>query len=139
MTCGWMIHVPSYEVKTLITLKFRKIDTEMHYDVISVFDGPNKSAHNLGNFSGQTLPTDVTTTTGYLYVDFKSDLRTTKMGFSLTYTATDSFCKINYIHVFSKDVLCQVSFDCICICICGSLQYVRFNPGELQQVRSGDT
>ena len=76
----------------LITLKFRKIDTEMHYDVISVFDGPNKSAHNLGNFSGQTLPTDVTTTTGYLYVDFKSDLRTTKMGFSLTYTATDS-CK----------------------------------------------
>ena len=90
----WLYNIPRcrFVVLQVIRLRFTNFDVDRMYDTVSVFDGTNTTALKLGEYSGQTIPSEVISTTEYLFVDFKSDITTTMRGFELIYEATD-LCK----------------------------------------------
>ena len=59
----------------LVTFTFISFDTENNYDFFTVYDGPNISSPELGNFSGDTVPDPITSShpTGALTFVFDSD------------------------------------------------------------------
>ena len=82
-----------FVILQIIKLAFLRFDTEREYDLVKVFEGRNTSTPKLGEFSGETSPNYVVSTTGYLYVYFETDLKITKTGFNLKYTATE-LCRL---------------------------------------------
>ena len=83
--CKWLIQPTS---ATSITLNFTNFDTELNYDGVIVYDGNNTSAPQLGNFSGNTLPSSVTSTGGAMLVWFISDIAERKNGWTANYNST---------------------------------------------------
>ena len=82
--CSWYIHPTS---ATSITLTFTAINTELNHDGIIVYDGSNNSASVLGQFSGTSIPSPVTTTGGNMYIEFLSDQSTRASGWSANYNS----------------------------------------------------
>lgn len=83
--CSWLIQ-PSNA--TSITLSFSAFNTELNYDGVIIYDGIDNSASILGQFTGSTLPTPVTSTGGNMYVEFVSDPALRDNGWSANYTST---------------------------------------------------
>ena len=83
--CAWLIQPTN--AKT-VTLNFTEFDTELNSDWVIIYDGSNNTAPVLGKFSGSTLPTSVTSTTGNMYVVFLSDEGIRANGWSANYTST---------------------------------------------------
>ena len=83
--CSWLIQPTS---ATSITLSFSAFDTELNYDGVIVYDGANSSAPVLGQFTGTTIPTSVTSTGGSMYVVFLSDEALRSNGWNASYNST---------------------------------------------------
>jgi len=76
--CSWLI-TPNDSVNG-ITLSFHRFGTEEN-DYISIYDGADTNAPVLGTFSGDELPPAVTSTSGNMFIQFKSDSDMTTDGF----------------------------------------------------------
>lgn len=83
--CAWLIQPTTANT---ITLSFTSFDTELNYDGVIVFDGANSSAPVLGQFTGTTLPSSVTSTGGSMYVLFLSDEALRGNGWNANYNST---------------------------------------------------
>ena len=83
--CSWLIQPPN---ATDITLSFSIFDTEQNYDGVLLYDGINSSAPLLGQFSGSSIPSSVTSTGGSMYVEFLSDPILRENGWIANYTST---------------------------------------------------
>ena len=92
MDCKWLIQPPQ---ATSITLNFTAFDLEAPssdgksiFDAVEVYDGTTVNATLLGRFSGNSLPSAITSSGGNMLVRFYSDAATAKAGWSAYYTST---------------------------------------------------
>jgi len=83
--CSWLIQPTN---ATAITLSFSTFNTELNYDGVIVYDGANNTATVLGQFSGTSIPSSVTSTGGSMYVEFLSDPAVRGQGWTANYTST---------------------------------------------------
>ncbi len=83
--CSWLIQPPS---ATSITLSFTSFDTELGYDGVIVYDGVNSSATVLNQFTGTSIPPQVTSSGGSMYVLFLSDELIRSNGWNASYNST---------------------------------------------------
>lgn len=78
----------SLQQNTRIELSFDSFDTELYYDVLEVFDGPDSDSTLVGSYSGNTLPPPFTSTSNNLYLNFVSDTSVSDYaGFVIRYTS----------------------------------------------------
>lgn len=110
--CTWLIQPTNANT---ITLSFSSFDTEFNYDGVIVFDGTNSSAPVLGQFTGTTLPTSVTSSGGSMFVAFISDESFRSNGWYASYTSTilssDTFDYNNSIKLYPNPTTSKVFFD----------------------------
>ncbi len=110
--CTWLIQPTNANT---ITLSFSSFDTELNYDGVIVFDGTNSSAPVLGQFTGTTLPTSVTSSGGSMFVAFISDESFRSNGWNASYTSTilssDTFDYNNSIKLYPNPTTSKVFFD----------------------------
>ncbi len=85
MNCTWLI-APSGA--TSINLTFTSFNTEAGYDFVQVYNGSNALAPLLGNFSGTTIPSPLSSTGGTMFIAFNSDQNLVGAGWSVSYTCT---------------------------------------------------
>jgi len=71
-----------------ITLSFSDFDYEEPFDGIQIFDGPDTSSPLLGEFSGNTLPPDITSTGSALTIVENSDANVGLNGFAASFTCS---------------------------------------------------
>ncbi|MDD3876033.1 MAG: C10 family peptidase [Bacteroidales bacterium] len=89
--CSWLI-APELFVNS-IKLVFDYFETESDSDFVRVYGGQDDTAPLLGEFSGNTLPQDITFNGQKLFVTFTSNDSIGGSGFSATYTgAVPSYC-----------------------------------------------
>jgi len=71
-TCSWLIapQIPDDSVSS-ITLSFQRFNT-LSPDVVTVYDGATSSSPVLGNFSGESVPSALTSTGNKMLVSFAS-------------------------------------------------------------------
>jgi Zn-dependent metalloprotease len=91
---SWLIQPPQ---ATSITIRFTEFDLENAssdgnaiYDYVIVYDGVDASAPILGVFLGSSIPSNVTSTGGSMYISFYSDFSATFQGWEAIYTSTQS-------------------------------------------------
>lgn len=110
--CTWLIQPTNANT---ITLSFSSFDTELNYDGVIVFDGTNSSAPVLGQFTGTTLPTSVTSSGGSMFVAFISDESFRSNGWNASYTSTilssDTFDYNNSIKLYPNPTTSKIFFD----------------------------
>ena len=93
--CSWLIS-PVDSVNS-ITLDFIRFDTEL-FDTLFVFDGDSDNSQLLGSFSGNSIPSDITSTGDKLFIKFKSDNENTADGWLIGYSSEiPQFCSNNVI------------------------------------------
>jgi Zn-dependent metalloprotease len=85
LNCSWLI---APQGATQITLDFTAFDTEPEYDTVFVYDGTTENHEILLEWWGNTLPPQITSSTGALLIRFSSDENTTAAGWSANYTST---------------------------------------------------
>jgi hypothetical protein len=83
--CSWLIQPTNARS---ITLSFSAFDTELNYDGVIVFDGANSTAPVIGQFTGTTLPSSLTSTGGSMYVLFLSDETLRSNGWNANYNSS---------------------------------------------------
>ena len=88
---SWLIQPPQ---ATSITLDFTEFDLEEAssdgsaiYDYVTVYDGIDSSSPVLGLFSGSSLPPNLTSTNGSMFITFNSDTSNTFQGWQAFYTS----------------------------------------------------
>jgi Zn-dependent metalloprotease/PKD repeat protein len=86
-TCSWLIQPPN---ANNITLSFVALNTEQNNDGVIVYDGANNVAPILGQFSGNSIPSSVTSSGGTMYVEFLSGVSVRGEGFTANYTSTQN-------------------------------------------------
>lgn len=72
---------------TSITLNFSAFDLENNWDYMYIYDGATVNDPLIGRFTGTTGPGVVTSSTGSLLIDFRSDCATTNPGWAASYTS----------------------------------------------------
>lgn len=88
--CSWLIQPAG---ANQVTLTFNSFDTELNYDSVKVYDGVNANAPLLLEWTGNTIPSAVTSTTGAMFVRFVSDGSQTDAGWEASYTSSGTaFC-----------------------------------------------
>jgi len=85
--CSWLIQPPS----GTISLSFSAFATESGTDRVLVFDGVDNTAPQIGNFSGSTIPANLTSSSNSLYLEFRTNGTVTDAGWDASYT-TSTFC-----------------------------------------------
>jgi phosphotriesterase-related protein len=83
MSCEKLIQPPG---AVNITLAFNSFATETGYDFVRIYDGSTTSSALLGEFSGISLPSAVTSTGGSMLVVFTTDGGMVDAGWTATYT-----------------------------------------------------
>ncbi|MFT4849814.1 MAG: Zn-dependent metalloprotease [Sediminicola sp.] len=83
--CFWLIQPPN---ATDITLNFSAFNTEQNYDGVAVYDGVDNTAPLLGQYSGSSIPSSVTSSGGNMFVEFISDPAERDNGWTANYTST---------------------------------------------------
>lgn len=83
--CSWLIQPANAQS---ITLAFSAFVTESYYDGVTIYNGANSSAQQLGQFSGSSLPPSVTSTGGSMFIDFVSDPSVREQGWTASYTSS---------------------------------------------------
>lgn len=87
LSCGWKIQPAG---ANYITLHFTAFNTYNFDDYMEVFDGPNSSANSLGVFYGNTLPADIVSSGGSIFISFTTDGTSGAAGWSINYTCNNS-------------------------------------------------
>ncbi|TSK20132.1 CUB and sushi domain-containing protein 3 [Bagarius yarrelli] len=71
--CTWTIRVPPGNG---ISINFTVLNTEPIYDYITVWDGPDQTSPQLGQFSGSSVQDAVSSTSNHILLKFHSDFST---------------------------------------------------------------
>jgi hypothetical protein len=82
--CRWVIQPPG---AVSITLNFTKFNTEHSADKVNIFDGDNMGSPLLGSFSGNNLPSGVTSSSGKILITFTTDANVGDEGWEASYTS----------------------------------------------------
>lgn len=85
--CEWLIQ-PANGLP--ITLDFTSFDTEQGFDQVRVYDGTSATAPLIGAYSGNTIPTPITSSGGAMFVTFTTDVSATAAGWDAIYTTSPS-------------------------------------------------
>jgi|GEM_PF-526105 len=86
--CSWLIQPASGTV----TLSFSAFATEASSDRVLVFDGVDNAAPQIGNFSGSSIPANLTSTSNSLYLEFRTNGTVTDAGWDAAYTTNSAAC-----------------------------------------------
>ncbi len=87
--CFWYIAPPC---ATSVTLSFSAYNTELNYDGVAIYNSLTATTP-IATYTGTSIPSSVTSSTGVMLVAFISDFSTTSQGFTANYTSTGtSFC-----------------------------------------------
>jgi len=70
-----------------VTLYFDMFNTENNYDFLKIYDGPNTSSPQIGNYTGTNAPSSVTATSGTMTLQWTSDISVTYPGFTARWGA----------------------------------------------------
>src|SRR5699024_1855468 len=81
--CTWLIHPEGAEH---IKLTFTDFDTEEGADYVVIYDGTDDSAPVLAEYSGNSIPDEVVSNGGSMFVEFYSDQANKKSGWTANYT-----------------------------------------------------
>ena len=81
--CDWLIEPPDAK---LIVLQFNSFKTRHDSDFVTVYDGDTTTAKILGTFSGDSIPPNLTATSGKMLIAFTSIGQ--DMGWDATYYTT---------------------------------------------------
>ncbi|XP_063092103.1 CUB and sushi domain-containing protein 2 isoform X4 [Cavia porcellus] len=81
--CVWLILA---RPESRIHLAFNDIDVEPQFDFLVIKDGATAEAPVLGTFSGNQLPTSITSSGHVARLEFQTDHSTGKRGFNITFT-----------------------------------------------------
>ncbi|KAI0215046.1 Exoskeleton protein RP43 [Lamellibrachia satsuma] len=92
--CSWTIQSQG---NSKLRLHFTRFDLEYGgrscpYDKVKVYDGSSASARLKGTFCGNTLPSDIQSSGGKMFVTFSSDYSVTRPGFRIQYSAVAGSC-----------------------------------------------
>ena len=87
LSCGWKIQPAG---ANWITLHFTAFNTYNSDDYLEVFDGPNSSAALLGFYYGNSIPADIVSTGGSIFIQFTTDASNNAAGWSLNYSCNNS-------------------------------------------------
>jgi hypothetical protein len=82
--CLWLIQ-PSGASN--ITLNFSSFNTESNCDFVRIYDGSSTSDPLLGEFSGSSIPSSITSTSGNMLVNFITDGSVVSTGWEAYYTS----------------------------------------------------
>ena len=82
--CTWLIKPANGGT---VTLNFDTYNTESGYDFVTIYDGENANATQLGRFSGASLPNQLVSTGNAMFVRFTTDGSVTASGWSARYTS----------------------------------------------------
>lgn len=82
--CSWLIDPPYAKS---ITISFNEFDLEQDHDWLIVFDGNDNTSSILGQYTGNSLPSSVTSTGGSIYIEFLTDETNRSSGWSAAYLA----------------------------------------------------
>jgi hypothetical protein len=85
-SCSWLIQPTGSSAGDSITLSFSSFELESCCDYVRVYDGTDDTGTLLGSFNGTTVPSDVTATSGAMYVTFTTDGSVVYGGFEASYT-----------------------------------------------------
>ncbi len=83
--CSWIIKPQN---ATQIKLNFTSFNTEANNDILNIYDGENAQSSLLGSFSGNMIPSEITSTGGSVYLEFNSNDTIQGLGWDLYYTTT---------------------------------------------------
>ncbi len=83
--CRWLIQPPG---SVALILSFSSFDTENTYDVVEVYDGADTTATLLGSFSGSTVPANVVSSGGSMFIRFRTNDSIRSSGWAATYYNT---------------------------------------------------
>ncbi len=85
--CSWLIKPANGGT---VTLNFDSFNTEAGYDFVTVYDGENTSAAQLGRFDGTTIPGQVVSSGNAMLVRFTSDASVNAAGWAARYTSAQA-------------------------------------------------
>lgn len=85
--CVWLILA---RPESRIHLAFNDIDVEPQFDFLVIKDGATAEAPVLGTFSGNQLPSSITSSGHVARLEFQTDHSTGKRGFNITFTSESS-------------------------------------------------
>ncbi|KPP67001.1 CUB and sushi domain-containing protein 1-like, partial [Scleropages formosus] len=83
MNCVWLIIAP---LERRISITFNDLSMEKSFDFLSIKDGGGAESPVLGTFSGDSLPSPISTRTHVARLEFQTDHTTTGRGFNITFT-----------------------------------------------------
>lgn len=92
LVCQYLITVG---VNRKIVVDFKFLKTEQNFDRIEIYDGNNYGTHLLGNFSGDSRPPPIISSTNNILIKFRTDRSDTRTGFELQYHTVPAKSKIN--------------------------------------------
>lgn len=70
-----------------VTLNFTSFSLEANWDYLYIYDGATNSAPLIGTYTGTTSPGTITSSSGALLVEFRSDCATTAAGWVANWTS----------------------------------------------------
>lgn len=72
---------------TSVTLNFTAFSLEINYDYLFIYDGNSINAPLIGTYSGTTSPGSITSSSGALTLEFRSDCGTVASGWAASWTS----------------------------------------------------
>ena len=84
-------------IRSKIVVDFKYFLTEGKHDRVVIYDGNTTSAPVLGDFSGSSIPPQITSTKNKIFIKFSTDGSTTYRGFKLNYRSVYAKRKINLV------------------------------------------
>lgn len=78
------------------------------YDNLTVYDGTNASAHQLGNYCGTRVPKDIITSSNIVFIVFKSDDSVIGKGFKINFKAVNREQYFTREHAILNNFYCQL-------------------------------
>lgn len=107
MHCVWLIIA---KPESRINLAFNDLSMEKQFDFLSIKDGGKAESPILGSFSGDVLPSPITTSGHVARLEFLTDHTYTDRGFNITFTSKSWFILL-FLFFFSCGTLTEeVSF-----------------------------
>ncbi len=73
-----------------VTLNFTAFDLENNWDYLIVYDGTTTAAPTLATLTGSSIPNAITSTSGSILIEFRSDCGTNKAGWALNWSSNGS-------------------------------------------------
>ena len=110
--CTWSLQAPAGNI---VFLDLINLDTETNFDFVLVYDGVDDSAPLIGDYSGTTLPSSITSSTENLFVAFVSDESINGGGFEANYdmslSNTNAFIEQYDLAVFPNPFTNQLTIE----------------------------